>query len=190
MIDCKPRTYSGNCAGRTAASSMNATGFAGPMHPVKSDRPDLRTDQTRFICAGSVRIFVRSPIFLRLQDRQPFRDVFVELDDQNRFARFRVQFEQIARGLKLKLTFGLIEQRTIDVFDRGGSRSRSSTVACIASVDRREEDQAQTFLARQRRDLQFGGENRGERSFAAGENVREIVRRAQESFDAVTGPAL
>src|SRR5580765_8298600 len=64
MIDCKPRTYSGNCAGRTAASSMNATGFAGPMHPVKSDRPDLRTDQTMFICAGLVRIFVRSPIFL------------------------------------------------------------------------------------------------------------------------------
>src|SRR5882724_8194870 len=64
MIDCNPRTYSGNCAGRTAASSMNATGFAGPMHPVKSDRPDLRTDQTMFICAGSVRIFVRSPMFL------------------------------------------------------------------------------------------------------------------------------
>jgi hypothetical protein len=43
---------------------MNATGFAGPMHPVKSDRPDLRTDHTMFICAGSVRIFVRKPSFL------------------------------------------------------------------------------------------------------------------------------
>ena len=43
---------------------MNATGFAAPIHPVKSDKPDLRTDQTMFICAGSVRIFVRSPIFL------------------------------------------------------------------------------------------------------------------------------
>src|SRR5882724_13651935 len=63
MIDCNPRTYSGNCAGRTAASSMNATGFAGPMQPVKSESPDLRTDQTRFICAGSVRIFLRSPRF-------------------------------------------------------------------------------------------------------------------------------
>src|SRR5437899_10693079 len=64
MIDCNPRTYSGNCAGRTAASSMNATGFAGPMHPVKSDRPDLRTDQTIFICAGSVTTFLRSPTLL------------------------------------------------------------------------------------------------------------------------------
>src|SRR6266550_9120451 len=64
MIDFKPRTYSGNCAGRTAASSMNATGLAGPMHPVKSDKPDLRTDQTMFMCAGSLTIFVRSPIFL------------------------------------------------------------------------------------------------------------------------------
>jgi len=48
-----------------------------------------------------------------------FRDVLVELDDQDRFARFRFQFEQVARSLKLKLTFGLIEQRPIDVFDRG-----------------------------------------------------------------------
>ena len=64
MIDRNPRTYSGNCFGRTAASSINATGFAGPMQPVKRESPDLRTNQTRFICAGSVRILTRKPTFL------------------------------------------------------------------------------------------------------------------------------
>ena len=52
-----------------------------------------------------------------------------------------------------------------------------------------EEDEAQTFLAGQGRDLEFSGENRSKSSFAAGENVRQIIRRAQESFDAVAGPA-
>src|SRR5258708_5263035 len=77
MIDCSPCTYSGNCAGRTAASSMNATGFARPMQPVKSERPDFRTDQTRFICAESVRIFLRSPIFrdCRIDNRSATDDL-------------------------------------------------------------------------------------------------------------------
>ena len=64
IIACKPRTYSGSCAGRTAASSMKATGLAGRTHPVKSDRPDLRTDQTRFVCAGSVTIVAQPSDFL------------------------------------------------------------------------------------------------------------------------------
>src|SRR5205807_9140498 len=48
---------------------------------------------------------------------------------------------------------------------------------------------AQSFLAGERRDLKFCGENRGQRSFAARENIGEIIRRAQKSFDAVTRPA-
>src|SRR5438094_8037810 len=119
MIDRSPRTYSGNWAGRTAASSINATGLAGPMQPVKSESPDLRTDQTKFICAESVRIFVRNPSFLACK-RQSLGDIFVELDDQNRFAWLRIQLEQIARGLKEKLPLCLIEQRMIDVFNRSG----------------------------------------------------------------------
>ena len=65
-----------------------------------------------------MRIFVRSPIFLDSRMRQSLCNVVVEFDDQNRFARFRIEFEQIARRLKMKLAFGLIEQRPIDVFDR------------------------------------------------------------------------
>src|SRR5437764_8506085 len=56
-----PRTYSGNCAGRTAASSINATGFFAPTHPVSNDNPALRTDQTRSISRALVRIFERNP---------------------------------------------------------------------------------------------------------------------------------
>src|SRR2546430_11294903 len=61
MIPSNPRTYSGNCAGRTAASSMNATGFLAPTHPVSNDRPALRTDQTRSISRVFVKIFERNP---------------------------------------------------------------------------------------------------------------------------------
>ena len=64
--------------------------------------------------------FRAKPNLSRFQDRQPLCHIVVELDDQNRFARFRIEFEQIARSLKMKLALGLIEQRPIDVFDRGG----------------------------------------------------------------------
>ena len=120
MIDRNPRTYSGNCSGRTAASSINATGFAGPMQPVKRESPDLRTDQTRFISRGSVTILVRKPIFLdcKIDNRSATSssNSTIKIDSQGS----RVEFEQIARRLKMELAFGLIEERTIDVFNSCG----------------------------------------------------------------------
>ena len=168
---------------------MNATGLAAPTHPVKRERPALRTDQTRFISFAFVRNFRAQSEIARLQDRQSLRDVVVELDDQNRFARLGIELHQIARGLEKKLAFRLIEQRTIDVFDRRRFKIEKLDRRLHRFGDRCEEDEAQTFLARQRRDFQFGRKNCGERSFAAGENLVEIVWRAQKSFDAVTGPA-
>src|SRR5207253_8362799 len=69
-----------------------------------------------------------------------------------------------------------------------GLRSRSSIVACIASATDAKKSR-QTFVAGQGRDLELRGENRCERSFAACENVRQIIGSAQESFDAVARPA-
>ena len=70
-----------------------------------------------------------------------------------------------------------------------GFRSSSSTVACIASATDAKKIRPKPFLAGQRRNFELSGKNRGERSFAAGENFSQIIRRAQEAFDAVSGPA-
>src|SRR5712691_13365033 len=90
----------------------------------------------------------------------------------------------------MKLAFGLIEQRAIDVFNRDWFKIEKLDRCLHCIAHRCEEDEAQTFLAGQGRDPEFGGKDRSKSSFAAGENVREIVRSAQESFDTVARPAL
>ena len=88
-----------------------------------------------------------------MQDRQSLSHIVVELDDQNRFARLRFQFEQIARGLKEKLALCLIEQRAIDVFDGGGFEIEQLDRGLHRFVHGRKKDQTQTFLVRQGRDF-------------------------------------
>ncbi len=61
MIFCNPATYSGNCSGRTAASSMPVTGFASPEQPVSRESPALRNDQTRSASAAVLIMVVRRP---------------------------------------------------------------------------------------------------------------------------------
>jgi hypothetical protein len=134
--------------------------------------------------------FRAQPELSRLQDRQSVRHPVVEFNDQDRFAWLRIEFEQIARRLKMELAFGLIEQRPINVFDRGRLKIEKSDRCLHRFSHGREKDQAQSLLARQRRNLEFSGENRGEGPFAPRENIREIIRRVEKSFDAVTGPAL
>ena len=89
----------------------------------------------------------------------------------------------------MKLAFGLIQQRAIDVFDRRGFKIEKFDGCLHRFSDRREKDQSQPFFAGQLRDFQFCRENRGERSFAPCENVGEIIRLAKESFYPVAGPA-
>src|SRR5436309_1773089 len=147
-----------------------------------ADRPD----QIHLRCIGEN--FFAQPELSRFQNRQPFYDVIVELDDQDRFARLAIQFEQIARLPKMKLSFRLIQQRPIDVFHRCRFEIEKFDGCLHRFSDRREEDQSQAVLARQWRDFQFRRKNPGERSFTARENVGKIVRRAKESFDPVAWP--
>ena len=90
----------------------------------------------------------------------------------------------------MELAFGLVEQRSIDVLNRGGFKIEKLDCCLHRFTHRCKEDEAQTFLAGQGRDPEFGGKDRSQRSLASGENVREIVRRAKESFDAVARPSL
>ncbi len=50
---------------------------------------------------------------------EPVLDLAVELNDQHRLARLRVQIEQVTGDFEFPLAFGLIEQHAINVFDRG-----------------------------------------------------------------------
>src|SRR6202163_1492988 len=113
----------------------------------------------------------------------------MKLDEQDRFARFCIELEETERRLKMKLAFCLIQQRTIDVFDRRRFQIEKLDRGLHRFIDRCEKDKAQTFLAREQRDFQFRGKNGGERSLAASENFVEIVWRAQKSFETVAGPA-
>ena len=53
-----------------------------------------------------------------MQERQSLGDILIKFNEQDRFARLRIELEKIASGLKMKLAFCLIQQETIDVFDR------------------------------------------------------------------------
>ena len=75
-----------------------------------------RPDKVHLSCIGEN--FRAQSDLSGFQNGQPLCNVVVEFDDQNRCARFRIEFEQIASRLKMKLAFGLIEQRPIDVFNR------------------------------------------------------------------------
>ena len=89
----------------------------------------------------------------------------------------------------MELTFGLIEQRTIDVLNGGGFKIEKLNGGLHRFVHRGKKDQAQAFASRQRRNFEFGGENRGQRSFAARENICEVIWCIQEPFNAVAWPA-
>ena len=88
-----------------------------------------------------------------MQDRQLLFDVVVKFDEQNRFAWFCIELHQISRGLEVKLSFSLIEQGTIDVFDRGRLEIDERDACLHRFRNRCEEDQTKSFFAREWRDL-------------------------------------
>ena len=57
---------------------------------------------------------------LLFQQGEPLLGVLKKLHDQDGFAGLRVQFQQVARGLKFPLAARLVEQRTVNVLDGGG----------------------------------------------------------------------
>src|SRR5437773_6843064 len=86
----------------------------------------------------------------------------------------------------MELAFGLIEQGTIDVLNGGRFKIEKLNRGLHRFIHRGKKDQAEAFLTGERRNLEFGGENHSERSFAARENICEVIGRTQEPFDAVT----
>jgi len=68
---------------------------------------------------------------------------------------------------EIQLSFRLIEQWPVDVLDRGRFQFEQVDRRLHRFGDGREEDESEPFLARQRDDLQFRGENRSEGAFAA-----------------------
>ena len=124
------------------------------------------------------------------QLRQPVGDIPEKFDQQNRLARLVVKLEQIAHGLKLLLTARLVEQRAVNVFDRGGFQVKQGFSGLHGLAHRSEKQQPDTAFLRQRNNFQFGGNNARERAFAAGQQVKQIVRLASQPCQRVTRPAL
>src|SRR2546421_12737726 len=89
----------------------------------------------------------------------------------------------------MQLPFCLIEQWPVDVLDRGRFQIEQLDRCLHRFIDAREKDQAEPFLTGQRRNFEFGRENRGQCSLAARQNFIQILRRMQEAFEAVSWPA-
>ena len=75
------------------------------------------------------------------------------------------------------------------MFDRGRLEIEQRDCRLHRFPNGCEEDQAESFLPRQRRNLQLRGEDRGQCAFAAGQNLVEVIWRTREPFDPVAGPA-
>ena len=127
--------------------------------------------------------------FAFFQQRQPLVNILEKFDDQNRLARLGVEFEQIARGLKLKLAAGLVQQQTVNVFNRRRFQIEQFDRRLHRLGHGRKEQQSHPALLRQRDDFQFGGNNRRERAFAAGDDMSQIARLAHRPGQRVSRPA-
>ena len=90
----------------------------------------------------------------------------------------------------MELPFRLIEQRAIDVLDRGRLQIKQRNGCLHRLGDGCEKDETEPFFTRQRRDFELRGKNRGECSFTSGQNLIQVVWSARKSLDAITGPAL
>ena len=90
----------------------------------------------------------------------------------------------------MELSFCLIEQRAIDVLDRGRLEIDQCDGRLHRVADGCEKDESEPFLAWQWRDSELRRKNRGECPFAPGQNFIQVVWSARKPLDAITGPAL
>ena len=161
---------------------MPGTGLAGPAQPVSRDKPALREGPDQ-IELGRVlnQCRAEAEAFLGEQS-QSFRDIFIEeFDDQDGFAGLGIEAEEVARGLELQLTAGLIEEQAVNVFDGGGFQFEKFDGGLHGVGDGGEKNQAEAPGFGERNDFQFGGGNGGESAFAASQKVAEIIRVAEET---------
>ena len=131
----------------------------------------------------------KTEAFLRQQGKAFGYILIEELHHQDGFARFEVQFEQVARGLEGKLAAGLIEQHTVNMFNGGGFQGQEFDDGLHGLGDGGEENQAQAPDCGLGNNFKFGGENGGQRAFAPGQKMAQIIRVAQETIQAVARPA-
>src|SRR4029434_6624779 len=89
----------------------------------------------------------------------------------------------------MQLPLCLIEQRPVDVLDRGRFQIEQLDRCLNRMIDTGKKNQAKPFLAGQGRNFELSRKNRGQRSLAACENFIQILRRTQEAFEAVSRPA-
>ena len=124
------------------------------------------------------------------EQSQTLGDVFIEeFNDQDGFAGLGIEAEEVARGLKLQLTSRLIEEQAVNVFDGGGLQFKKFDGGLHGVGDRGEKNQAQAPGFGQRNDLQFRGSYGGQSAFAAGQKMTQILRVAQETFQAIARTA-
>ena len=81
------------------------------------------------------------------------------------------------------------KQRTVNMLDGGGLQIKQFGGGPHRLGHGRKEQQAHAALGRKGNDLQFGVNNRGERAFAAGDDVSQIPRLAHLPGQRVSGPA-
>ncbi len=77
----------------------------------------------------------------------------VELDQENGLARLGIELEQVARSLEIELPARLVEEHPVDVLDRRRVEVEQVDRGLHRFRDRGEEEQTETFLARERHDL-------------------------------------
>ena len=89
----------------------------------------------------------------------------------------------------MQLPFCLIEQWPVNVLDRGRFQIEQLDCGLHRIIDTREKNQAEPFLAGQGTNFELSQKNRGQRSLAAGKNFIQVLRRTEETFEAVSRPA-
>src|SRR2546430_8285867 len=90
----------------------------------------------------------------------------------------------------MKLSSCLIEQWPIDMLDCGGLQIEERDRCLHRIIHAREKNQAQTFLAWQPRNFKLRQKNCRQCSLATGQNLVEILWRAQKTRESISRPAL
>ena len=151
-------TYSARCSSGTAQSSMNDTGLPSPFMLIMMLSPALRTSHSAFCAAASVMRTTlpgkpRSPISSTSSAWSSRARVVLagELDQQDRL-RLADQRASIDRPER-RIAAREIDHRAIDELDRRRLERDDVLRAFHRAIQRREIDDAERSMLRQRREL-------------------------------------
>jgi hypothetical protein len=90
----------------------------------------------------------------------------------------------------MQLPFCLIEQRPVDMLDRGRFQIEQLDRCLHRIIDTRKKNQAKPFLAGQGRNFELSRKNRGQRSLAACENFIQIFGERRKRLRPYPGQRL